>query len=74
MSFASNRVAQLETAYNNASSAGVVGIISVTVDGVATQFSSLAELYDEYLKWKSRAARENGTRPRVSQIYLGGIR
>jgi hypothetical protein len=42
------------------------------IDGQTTEFSSLDALYIEYCRWKKRAARENGTRPLVSQISLRG--
>jgi hypothetical protein len=50
----------------------VIGLLSVTIDGQLTQFSSLEALYQEYCRWKKRAARENGTRPLASQISLRG--
>ena len=72
MSFASNRVAQLEAAYNKAAATGVTGLVRVNVDGQDVEFSTLDALYQEYVRWKSRAARENRTRPRVAQINLRG--
>jgi len=72
MTFANQRVAMLEAAY--LANQGAVGVIRVNIDGNDTEFSSLEALYAEYLRWKTRAARENRTRPRVAQIYLGGFR
>lgn len=71
MSFATSRVAQLEAAYNNAAAMGAVGVVRVSIDGQETIFSDLDALYTEYVRWKSRAARENRTRPRVAQIFMG---
>jgi sulfur carrier protein ThiS len=48
-----------------------VGVQSVTVDGQTVTYDDLLKQYNF---WKSRVARENGTRPRVGQIWLGGYR
>lgn len=66
MSFASNQVARLETLL-----AQCVGVQSVTVNGQAVTYDDLTK---QYKFWKSRQARENKTRPRSAQIYLGGFR
>lgn len=66
MSFASNQVATLEALIKQCA-----GLKSATVDGQAVTYENLL---DQYNYWKSRAARENGTRPRVAQIDLGGYR
>jgi len=65
-SFAAQQVTRLETLL-----AQCVGVKSVTVDGQAVTYEDLTAQYNF---WKSRVARENGTRPRVAQIYLGGYR
>lgn len=66
MSFASNQVARLETLLTQN-----VGAVSVTVGGNTVTYDDLLKQYDY---WKSKQARENGTRPRAAQIYLGGFR
>jgi sulfur carrier protein ThiS len=63
MSFTSDQVTRLETLL-----AANVGAQSVNVDGQSVTYADLLRQYDY---WKSRAAREQGTRPRVSQINLG---
>ena len=66
MSFASNQVSRLETLLQQN-----VGVQSVTVNGHAVTYDDLLK---HYKYWKSRQARENKTRPRSAQIYLGGFR
>jgi sulfur carrier protein ThiS len=63
MSFSSDQVTRLETLL-----AANVGAQSVNVDGQSVTYADLLQQYDY---WKSRAAREQGTRPRVAQINLG---
>ena len=63
MSFASDQVTRLETLL-----AANVGAQSVNVDGQSVTYADLLRQYDY---WMSRAAREQGTRPRVAQINLG---
>jgi hypothetical protein len=65
-SFAANQVARLETLLQQCT-----GVQSVTVDGQTVTYDDLTRQYNY---WKSRYARENGRRPRVAQIYLGGYR
>ena len=65
-SFAAQQVARLETIL-----AQNVGVASISVDGVNVSYN---DLYEQYLLWKSRCARENGQRPRAAQIYLGAQR
>ncbi len=65
-SFASQMVAKYETLISQC-----VGVASINVDGQQVEY---VELERQYLFWKSRAARENGSRPRVAQHYLGGYR
>ena len=64
-SFAANQVARLETLL-----AQNVGIVNVTVDGQSVTYDDLLK---QYRYWKSRQARENKTRPRAAQIYMGGF-
>lgn len=45
--------------------------VSVNVDGQAVTFGSLSERDAYYDSWKSRLAREQGTRPRLASINLG---
>lgn len=63
MSFATEQVARLETLM-----AANPGATSVNVDGQQVGFADLAKLWQF---WKTVAARESGTRPRVAQIKLG---
>ena len=63
---ASQQVARLEALIQQCT-----GLKSVSVDGQAVTYENLL---DQYNYWKSRQARENGTRPRVAQIDLGGYR
>jgi hypothetical protein len=65
-SFAAQQVNRLELLL-----AANVGVQVVSVDGVQVTYDDLLK---QYQFWKSRQARENGTRPRASQIYLGGYR
>jgi hypothetical protein len=65
-SFAANQVARLEALL-----AQCVGVQSITVDGQTVTYDDLLR---HYQVWKSRQARENGTRPRTAQINLGGFR
>lgn len=65
-SFAASQVARLETLLANC-----VGVQSINVDGQQVTYDDLLK---QYQFWKSRQARESGTRPRFSQIYLGGYR
>ena len=65
-SFAAQQVNRLELLLQEN-----VGVVNVTVDG---QTVSYDDLLKQYQFWKSRAARENGTRPRTSQVWLGGYR
>lgn len=65
-SFAANQVARLETLL-----AQCVGVQSINVDGQAVTYDDLLK---QYQFWKSRQARENGTRPRAAQINLAGYR
>lgn len=61
--FAEDHVERLETLL-----AANVGVRSVSVDGVSVSYDDLLKQYDY---WKSRVARESGTRPRIAQINLG---
>jgi len=61
--FAEDQVERLETLL-----AANVGVSSVSVDGVSVSYDNLIKQYDY---WKSRLAREDGTRPIVAQINLG---
>ena len=47
-----------------------VGVQSVTVDGVAVSYADLQRELDHY---EARLARENGTKPRIARINLGGF-
>lgn len=66
MSFASSQVSRIETLLQQC-----VGVQSITVDGQTVEYDDLIRQYNY---WKTRQARENGTRPMVSQFYLGGYR
>ena len=61
--FAEDQITRLETLI-----AANVGVQNVSVDGVSVSYADLLKQYDY---WKSRYAREQGTRPRVAQINLG---
>lgn len=65
-SFAASQVARLEALI-----AACVGVQSISVDGRTVTYDDLLQ---QYQFWKSRQARENKTRPRVTQIYLGNFR
>jgi hypothetical protein len=65
MSFASDQVERLETLM-----AENPGAKMIVVDGEQIQYDDLLKQYDY---WKSRAAREEGTRPRAMSIDLGGF-
>jgi len=60
--FAETMVTKLETLLTAS-----VGLQSVNVDGRAVTYQQLRGEYDY---WKSRVAREQGTRPRVAQVDL----
>lgn len=64
-SFAAQQVARLETLLQQN-----VGVQSITVDGQTVEYD---DLLAQYNYWKSRLARENQTRPRAAQVYLGGF-
>lgn len=61
--FAEDQIERLETLL-----AANVGVSKVNVDGVSVEYDDLLKQYDY---WKSKFAREEGTRPRVAQINLG---
>lgn len=63
--FAESQVERLETLL-----AQNVGVRSINVDGVSVTYDDLLKQYDY---WKSKFAREEGTRPRVAQIDLSGF-
>lgn len=63
--FAESQVTRLETLL-----AANVGVKSITIAGESVTYDDLLRQYDF---WKSRVAREQGTRPRAAQIDLGGF-
>lgn len=65
-SFSASQVARLESLL-----AACVGVQSINVDGQQVTYDDLLK---QYAYWKSRQAREDGSRPRAAQIYLGGYR
>jgi hypothetical protein len=62
-SFAAEQLARIQGLL-----AANIGLKSISVDGVNVSYDDLVKQYDE---WSSKVARENGTRPRISQIYMG---
>jgi 3-deoxy-D-arabino-heptulosonate 7-phosphate (DAHP) synthase len=60
--FAQQQVTRLETLL-----AANVGLKNVTVGNTSVAYEDLEAQYE---KWKSKVARENGTRPRVASINL----
>lgn len=65
MSFATEQVERLETLL-----AENAGVQSVNVDGQQVTFADLVSQYDY---WKSRVAREEGTRPRTFSVDLSSF-
>ncbi len=63
MSFAAQMVAKYEALL-----LANAGMTSVNVDGGQVAY---ADLEAKYSFWKSKLARENGSRPRAAQIKLG---
>ena len=63
--FSEDQIARLETLL-----AENVGVSTVTVGGRSVTYADLLKQYDDF---KSRVAREQGTRPRVSHINLSGF-
>lgn len=63
--FAETMVTKLETLL-----LANAGAESVSLDGQAVTFADLERKYDY---WKSRVALEQGTKPRVASINLGGF-
>ena len=63
--FAEEQVERLETLL-----ASNVGVKSFSIRGREVTYDDLLE---QYQFWKSKVAREQGTRPRVAQINLGGF-
>jgi hypothetical protein len=64
--FAEQQVTKLETLMGSVPP----GVQSVTVDGTIV---SLRDIEEKYVFWKKRVAIESGTKPRVSQVNLGGF-
>ena len=64
MTVASDMVAAIESAL-----AKNVAIVSVTFDGITTQYDRRQAL-EELKFWRREVAKEQGTRPRVSSINL----
>lgn len=64
MTVAEDMVATIESAL-----AKNVAIVSVTFDGITTQYDRRQAL-EELKFWRREVAKEQGTRPRVSSINL----
>lgn len=64
-SFAYHQVERLERLLTNN-----VGVKSITVGNTLVSYDDLLKQYDY---WKRKVARENGRRPRASQINLSGF-
>lgn len=62
--FAEQMVTKYETLLLKAA-----GLSSVNVDGVNVSYRDLAS---DYEKWKRRVAQEQGARPRIASVDLGG--
>ena len=63
--FAEQQVTRLETLL-----AKNVGVRAITVGNTSVTYEDLLKQYEH---WKGKVAREKGTRPRASQINLGGF-
>jgi hypothetical protein len=63
--FAEQMVAKYETLLLQSA-----GLQSISVDG---QSMSVADLESKWQYWKNQVARENGTKPRLSVIKMGGV-